>query len=1088
MDILTDLIDRCHKRYEERDKLRQRKTVVTPQLYHVDPYHYKVHCARGTPIMLSEFERAGISFMPIGHAPDNDNGPVNYGGDRFTRRQGIRDWHNRNLHCSWGIQIYTGIPSEQYGALWHDFYFTYQAISAAPDAIYNCIEALTKITPNPLLVLTKSGGLRFTFRISDYLHPHTDAAKYYIYKHTPTENDPLQRDVYLQIRGDKGYSKWDVRYEILVGNLLAPPVITKELVFAPIDALRSQLHTPSIEPYPEILPGCARDVPSTLGSDDLDLAKDALLKHGYSYFQPENQIHYWTKPTSEDSFKLLSLWEDRDIVWVRAPQPDTEFPSTATPITDVLDGTGITPKKFEKGLRITDKILAIREDKLSPLAVKRAAPKLHLKDIPKTVYQSTEEKEAKLRDIFNGKTRLLWIIPPRIPWIDHEIESYIQQEIPICINIKGSVLIASQVKRYRELNIPQLMRWKARKYRWEQVKDIPEDERMANPFQNGNVCEDPERCFEVEKKGGDAHEVICPKCPVFEACKDRGYLSQKELFRNTTLQMVPIKQLFTNPRRGKTFDGIIDTTGEDERVYILYQQRVEIDNFFLECRLPKQLFEQWVENWDGHALGNFAKALLNALEPENDAYNSGIARIRAVIQAFRPHAADLIQQMCYINIRAGTHHLQSEESEVESANSIMRLEEMISAGILDPETVENIKQFPSVSRDPDWTYWHELQHLFDHYQRDSDVPMRWSGTQLLFWLPPMLHPSINHLLLVSPTLSSQHLPKVFPSEAIEVVRTAPKPWQSGNQVFQIRTDINAVNLHYKYDAVWEDTGCSDIVERILLGIRAEIDHDPSIKHVIITTGAIMRRLADLKHNENVCDVMQFGKLYGRNIDFQDAEVLWMIGIPHLAQHILWWNAQMLFGNDEVPLNYDWDGDTDNFIDERIQGMYQQIVTDRFTQIVSQFGLENATGKRVVLFVSTPLPGITDRKETSLFDWEDFEIAGGLDKLPEVIATRERFESERDNMTAETPREEVERIMGCSSRHANYLLKKLRGGNIPRVTLREQILFLLSTGEKKTSVLVSAIDSSPQAISNELKRLMNSGEIVRVQRAIYALPE
>ena len=81
---------------------------------------------------------------------------------------------------------------------------------------------------------------------------------------------------------------------------------------------------------------------------------------------------------------------------------------------------------------------------------------------------------------------------------------------------------------------------------------------------------------------------------------------------------------------------------------------------------------------------------------------------------------------------------------------------------------------------------------------------------------------------------------------------------------------------------------------------------------------------------------------------------------------------------------------------------------------------------------------------------------------------------------------MERIMGCSPRHANYILKKIRGGNIQRVSLREQILFLLSTGEKRTSVLVSAIDSSPQAIGNELKRLLDAEEIVRVQRGIYSL--
>ena len=143
----------------------------------------------------------------------------------------------------------------------------------------------------------------------------------------------------------------------------------------------------------------------------------------------------------------------------------------------------------------------------------------------------------------------------------------------------------------------------------------------------------------------------------------------------------------------------------------------------------------------------------------------------------------------------------------------------------------------------------------------------------------------------------------------------------------------------------------------------------------------------------------------------------------------------------------------------------------------------------MLLTDFELPNITDRPETLLFDWEDFEVAGELHKLEEAIRIREAFEVEQANMTAETSREEVERILGCSSRQANRVLNKLRGGNIHRITLQEQILFLLASGrEKTTAALVAAIDSSPQAIGNKLKQLLNEGEIVRVRRAVYALSE
>ena len=118
---------------------------------------------------------------------------------------------------------------------------------------------------------------------------------------------------------------------------------------------------------------------------------------------------------------------------------------------------------------------------------------------------------------------------------------------------------------------------------------------------------------------------------------------------------------------------------------------------------------------------------------------------------------------------------------------------------------------------------------------------------------------------------------------------------------------------------------------------------------------------------------------------------------------------------------------------------------------------------------------------------DFEIAGSLDKLPEAIATRERFEAERAKLTAESSREEVEPILGCSSRQANRILKKFRGGKPLRVPFREQILSHLSDGEKKTAALVAAINGNPKAVGNELARLVEAGEIVKVRRGVYALP-
>ena len=243
MNSLKDLIERCHERREK--PLRQRKTVVTPALYNKShSYQVTVYCAQRYPVLLADMEQADISFMPIGRTPEYDRGPRDFGGERFLERQGLQNWGIRRWHASWGLQMYTGVPSARDSASWHDIDFKYEAICAAPDAIFTCIEALINIVSNPLLTISKSGGLRFSCRVLDYLHPNTEQERLYIYKHTPTSETPDQRDVYLEILGEEGYSRWDARYEILLGNLLDPPIIAKEVLFAPIDALRAELHEP----------------------------------------------------------------------------------------------------------------------------------------------------------------------------------------------------------------------------------------------------------------------------------------------------------------------------------------------------------------------------------------------------------------------------------------------------------------------------------------------------------------------------------------------------------------------------------------------------------------------------------------------------------------------------------------------------------------------------------------------------------------------------------------------------------------------------------------------------------------------------
>ena len=188
-------------------------------------------------------------------------------------------------------------------------------------------------------------------------------------------------------------------------------------------------------------------------------------------------------------------------------------------------------------------------------------------------------------------------------------------------------------------------------YRWEQVKDMPADERMANPFQAGNPCEDPERCRALEEKGGDPRESICPKCQVYTECQVRGYLSQPDTLKHAKAQISPVNRLFFDPQYAETLAQILDPQDETERICILDERHVEIGHLFLDSWLSKDTLKQWSVNWQGRALGNFAKSLLSALEIQGEPNGSAIGRVRSAVEAFQPYEEEIVQQMYHINVR-----------------------------------------------------------------------------------------------------------------------------------------------------------------------------------------------------------------------------------------------------------------------------------------------------------------------------------------------------------------------------------------------------------------------------------------------------
>ena len=739
-----------------------------------------------------------------------------------------------------------------------------------------------------------------------------------------------------------------------------------------------------------------------------------------------------------------------------------------------------------------------------------------------------EENAAEIQRVFNRDVRVLALIAEAGAGKSYAVESYVRNGGAISLSVR-SVTAREAEQRFQKRNLPSFACWKPRRHLWEQVKKIPVEVRMATPFQRGNVCEDPERCDALEKKGGNPSESICPQCPVYRECQQRGYLSQSVRLKNAKVQILSSVGLPFNPEYSDIVEEILDPLADTERLCII--NKAAAQQMFLRCNISKNTLEKWRVSWQGRALGNFADALLNVLQIRSEPNDNAMRRIRAVIQAFEQQSEELIQQMCQVNVQAkvvarGTvdaetgkeiarftvafeggvsayiplddnaaDRLIAQEMPLfrlrdfllnEDLNVSMLMTQAIALGILDVATVENIKAFPSVYRNPNWTLWHQLKRFFAYYMRDADAPLLWTGDTLKFWVPPVLHPSVKRLLFMSSRISERDLHRAFPNVEIEAHHIKPTAWATGNQVFQLRTGFYPRQTILNYETDWDVLGMSETGHRFFLGIQAEIERDPSVKHVIVTSGATIPHLQHIAAKENVW-LVGFKKVVGLDTRFKTADVIWIVGAPYWIPSIIWLQSQILLGNDEKPLCYDGEAKFGDYQDERVQSVYERNAASSLARIIGRAGLNRLPNKTVILLTGIRVPDITNRPETLLFDWEDFEVAGGLDKLPEVIAERQHFETERDNLTAESPREKVEQVLGISSSQANRVLMKLRGGKLRPVPFREQILSYLSDGEKKSMELIEAIEGHPGSIRNTLKRLIDTGEIVKVRRSIYALP-
>ena len=257
------------------------------------------------------------------------------------------------------------------------------------------------------------------------------------------------------------------------------------------------------------------------------------------------------------------------------------------------------------GLPVSEKVLAVREG-LSPLSIKRSPAILQKAESTEKVHETLEKSAVQMRHVFESPARILELMVSETGvGNNYEIESSLVNSGAICLNMPTSKLAEEAEQHFQAQNVPAVARWKDRMHLWDRVKDIPIDVRMQAPFQHGNVCEDPERCGALVEKGGNPSETICPKCPVYTACQNRGYLSQPRTLQRAKAQILAIPQLFFDPQYAGVVDEMLKPVGETQRLCIVNVRTAP--EVFPKCMILINTLEKWGVNWQGSALGTLLK-------------------------------------------------------------------------------------------------------------------------------------------------------------------------------------------------------------------------------------------------------------------------------------------------------------------------------------------------------------------------------------------------------------------------------------------------------------------------------------------------
>ena len=494
---------------------------------------------------------------------------------------------------------------------------------------------------------------------------------------------------------------------------------------------------------------------------------------------------------------------------------------------------------------------------------------------------------------------------------------------------------------------------------------------------------------EIERAFADGQEPLFLSMPGVEHCKSAA------AYHQTDVSIIGHRN--RQPLWDPVWHASVDSQfGGQDRICILHM--LYPSKFFVKSELTRDFIEGWIQQWQGSVLADFGYAICNALEINgSDKTDNIVTRLRAIVKAFEPVKAVLIAQLQQVIVSASDDAIG------------MHLKDAAAAGC---------------------TYWHQLKRFFDHYRHDTDAPMYFDGACVRFWLPPLMHPRAKKFVVLSPSIDADILRRAFPDKKVEVYDYGTQVALAGHRVYQLRSEVHSPHSLLNYDLDWDALSLSAVGIRYATGIHHTVRQTPETQHTIVSTDDMDTALSETLL-ENNARYMRFhaGTYHYKDKApglLEDTDVVWVLGTPYCQPITLWRCAQILYGDLPAPLDYTVSMHPYRFKDPRIQRLSEEYSRQVLVSMLAHTIPPETTGKTLVIQTALWLTDITDAPETRLFDWEDFEVAGGLQGLDTAIEKREAYEAEAAKINKTWMPYQVMPVLGIDYKTAAQLLIEVHG--------------------------------------------------------------